>query len=98
MAKRRDLATTMSKRLALGVSLDDVVRAPTETPARPIRALDELGPLAPGAAADVTVIRLACRRHPSAVDPDDRLARSERAGSRVIDWLTTIGRWTCHRA
>ena len=37
----------MSKCLALGVSLDDVVRATTETPARTIRALDELAPPRP---------------------------------------------------
>jgi predicted amidohydrolase len=35
------------KEAALGVSLDDVVRATTETPARTIRALGELGTLAP---------------------------------------------------
>ncbi len=53
-----DLATTMSKFLTLGLTLDDVVRAATETPARDIGALGELGTLAPGAAADVTLLRL----------------------------------------
>src|SRR5205807_4470393 len=52
-----DLATTMSKFLALGLGLDDVVRATTEMPARAIGALGELGTLAPGAAADVTLLQ-----------------------------------------
>src|SRR3989442_5076693 len=52
-----DLATTMTKFLALGLSLEDVVRATTEMPARAIGALGELGTLAPGAAADVTLLR-----------------------------------------
>lgn len=53
-----DLATTMSKFLALGLTLDDVARATTETPARAIGALGELGTLAPGATADATLLRL----------------------------------------
>ncbi len=48
----------MSKFLALGLSLEDVVRATTEMPARAIGALGELGTLAPGAAADATMLRL----------------------------------------
>jgi len=47
----------MSKFLALGLGLDDVVRATTEMPARAIGALGELGTLAPGAAADVTLLQ-----------------------------------------
>ena len=53
-----DLATTMSKFLALGLSLDEVVRMTTEAPARALDALGELGTLAPGAAADLTLLRL----------------------------------------
>jgi dihydroorotase len=53
-----DLATTMSKFLALGLSLDEVVRMTTEAPARAIGALGELGTLAPGAMADLTLLRL----------------------------------------
>ena len=53
-----DLATTMSKFLALGLSLDEVVRMTTEAPARALGALGELGTLAPGAAADLTLLRL----------------------------------------
>src|SRR5947199_1281123 len=47
-----DLATTMSKFLALGLSLDEVVRMTTEAPARALDALGELGTLAPRATAD----------------------------------------------
>jgi dihydroorotase len=48
----------MSKFLALGLSLDEVVRMTTETPARAIGALGELGALAPGSTADLTLLRL----------------------------------------
>src|SRR5436853_6205036 len=47
-----DLATTMSKFLALGLVLDEVVRMTTEAPAKVIGAAGRLGPLTPGAAAD----------------------------------------------
>jgi dihydroorotase len=54
-----DLATTASKLLHLGLTLTDVVRRVTTTPAACIGRADELGTLAPGAAADVSVFRLA---------------------------------------
>jgi dihydroorotase len=54
-----DLATTASKLLHLGLPLTDVVRRVTTTPAACIGRADELGTLAPGAAADVSVFRLA---------------------------------------
>jgi dihydroorotase len=53
-----DLATTMSKFLALGLALDDVVRMTTAVPARLLGRGDRLGTLAPGAMADVTFLRL----------------------------------------
>jgi dihydroorotase len=53
-----DLATTMSKFMALGLTLDEVVRAATATPAQAIGARGQLGTLAPGAVADVTLLRL----------------------------------------
>ena len=53
-----DLATTMSKFLALGLSLDEVVAMTTAAPARALGALGELGTLAPGAAGDATLLRL----------------------------------------
>jgi dihydroorotase len=52
-----DLATTMSKFLALGVPLSEVVRMTTAAPARAIGA-DTIGTLRPGADADVTLLRI----------------------------------------
>ncbi len=53
-----DLATTMTKFLALGLGLDEVVRMTTAAPAKVIGSAGRLGTLAPGAAADVTILRL----------------------------------------
>lgn len=52
------LPAVMSKYLALGVSLPNVVRACTATPARLLGMEGKLGTLAPGAYADVAVFRL----------------------------------------
>jgi dihydroorotase len=52
-----DLVTTMSKFLCLGMSLNDVIRASTETPARAIKRHD-LGSLKPGSLGDATLIRV----------------------------------------
>src|SRR2546428_7147219 len=49
-----DLATTMTKFLALGLVLDEVVRMTTEAPAKAIGASGELGTLSPRAAAGWT--------------------------------------------
>jgi dihydroorotase len=54
-----DLATTASKFLHLGVPLADVLRRVTETPAAAIGMAGVVGTLRPGAAADVTLLRLA---------------------------------------
>ena len=54
-----DLATTASKLLHLGLSLPEVVRRVTTTPAACIGRSDELGTLKRGAVADVSVFRLA---------------------------------------
>jgi dihydroorotase len=51
-----DLATTMSKFLHLGLSLDEVVEMATGAPARALRTPLPVGTLAPGAAADVTLL------------------------------------------
>jgi dihydroorotase len=51
------LLTVMTKFLSLGMPLTEVIRATTATPARMI-GRDELGTLAPGAAADVTILSL----------------------------------------
>lgn len=51
------LTSMLSKFLALGMSLDRVIRAATDTPARAIGMGGQIGTLAPGAAGDVTVLR-----------------------------------------
>jgi dihydroorotase len=53
----KDLPNVMSKFLALGLSLEEVVRRVTWSPARALRH-EELGHLSVGATADVAVLRL----------------------------------------
>jgi dihydroorotase len=53
-----DLPTTMSKLMALGMSLRDVVAAATERPAAAIGRKGELGVLRVGGAADLTLLEL----------------------------------------
>jgi dihydroorotase len=52
-----DLATTASKLLHLGLSLPEVVRRVTSTPAACIGMDGQLGTLRPGALADLTLVR-----------------------------------------
>src|SRR5207244_5698303 len=52
-----NMITTMSKFLAMGVPLEDLIRRSTVNPAREI-GRPELGTLAPGSDADITVIAL----------------------------------------
>ena len=54
-----DMPTTMSKLLALGVSLDDVVEMSTLAPARVLHQEGVLGTLRSGAMADVVISELA---------------------------------------
>lgn len=54
-----DLATTMSKFLLLGMSLDEVVERTTLAPARVIGMADRLGTLKVGAVADAVIFDLA---------------------------------------
>jgi dihydroorotase len=56
-AGMKDILNVMSKFLALGMPLDDVVRLSTWNPAREIKH-EELGHLSVGAPADVAVLRL----------------------------------------
>ena len=56
-AGMKDQLNVMSKFLALGLSLDDVIRQSTWNPAREIKQ-DGLGHLSVGAGADVAVLRL----------------------------------------
>lgn len=53
-----DLATTLSKFLHLGLSLDEVVRRVTQAPAEAMGTMGEIGTLAPGACADVALFDL----------------------------------------
>jgi dihydroorotase len=53
-----DLATTASKFLHLGLSLGEVIRRVTSTPAACIGRSAELGTLKPGAVADLTLLRI----------------------------------------
>lgn len=54
-----DLPTTMSKYLLLGLSLDEVVRKTTETPAKVLGLADSVGTLKVGAVADAVIFELA---------------------------------------
>jgi dihydroorotase len=56
-AGMKDMLNVMSKMMALGMSLPDVVLRSTWNPAREIQRAD-LGHLSPGAAADVAVLRV----------------------------------------
>jgi len=53
-----DLVTTMSKFLHFGMSLEDVIRCTTETPANQMGIGDDLGSLKVGTTGDVTVLSL----------------------------------------
>jgi dihydroorotase len=52
-----DLPTCLSKFLALGMSLEEVIAASTSRPAE-VLAMPELGTLKPGALADIAVFKL----------------------------------------
>ena len=54
-----DMPTTMSKMLALGLSLDEVIEMSTTTPAKALRQEGVIGTLKLGAMADVTISELA---------------------------------------
>ena len=53
-----DMATTMAKFLHLGLSLPEVIRLSTQSPAELIHREHELGSLAPGREADITLFRV----------------------------------------
>ncbi|MCW5851860.1 MAG: amidohydrolase/deacetylase family metallohydrolase [Anaerolineae bacterium] len=53
-----DMPTTLSKFLALGMSLEDAVARATSAPARVLKLEHEIGTLRPGALADVAVFQL----------------------------------------
>jgi dihydroorotase len=53
-----DLATTLSKFLLLGMSLEECIRSVTETPAKAMGMLGEIGTLALGRTADIAIFDL----------------------------------------
>jgi dihydroorotase len=75
-----DLATTMSKFLHLGLSLDQVIEMTTAAPARAVRGGADLGTLAPGAAADVTLVAL----REGAFPMEDAVGETVTAGRRLV--------------
>lgn len=80
------LLTVMTKLLALGWPLRDVVRAVTQTPAE-MFGLDDIGTLRPGALADVAVLEL----QPGAVELVD-IYSARRTGDRSLAChLTMVG-------
>ncbi len=78
-----DLLEVMSKFLALGMPLEDVVRATTINPAKAIRQKD-LGTLAVGAFGDATVLEMASGDFVHTDVVGERLAASEKLVSRGI--------------
>ena len=74
-----DLVTTASKFLHLGLSLEDVLARITAAPARAVGWLDRVGTLAPGAEADVTLLRVAEGAFPFR----DSRGRVETGGRRI---------------
>jgi dihydroorotase len=90
-----DLATTMSKFLHLGLSLDEVVAMTTVAPAQVIGHGDALGTLRPGAAADVTL--LAEREGPVTFE-DTVGERMEGVRRLVPSGAVRAGRWVPPKA
>ncbi|GHU27988.1 metallo-dependent hydrolase [Betaproteobacteria bacterium] len=58
----RSLPFVMSQFLSYGISLTEVVRATTQTPARLMKMEGQIGTLAPGALADVAIFKMTDRK------------------------------------
>ena len=78
-----DQVTTLSKLVHLGMPLADVIAATTSRPATAIRRQGELGSLADGRGADVTVLELVAGEH--------RL--DDAAGESVVAEEILVPRW-----
>ena len=87
-----DLPTTMSRYLALGLSLGEVVTATTSGPAA-ILGRPELGTLRPGSPADVSVLRL----DETPVELPDSQGVRRTVPTRLVP-VTTIAAGVLHRA
>jgi dihydroorotase len=77
------LLGSMSKLMALGFGLEQVVRATTVNPARALRMDDEIGTLAVGSRADISVLDLV--QEPWTFH--DRLGESVQANQRLVPRL-----------
>jgi dihydroorotase len=75
-----DLATTLSKFMLLGLSIDEVIAMATTGPAAALNRGGELGTLGVGAAADITVLRLEEGRFPLT----DSAGTSREARQRLV--------------
>jgi len=84
-----DLLTTMSKFVALGVPLVEVIRATTINPARAVR-LEDRGTLRPGLLGDATVLTLEQGRFMLEDVLGEKLAATQRIACRGI---VLGGRW-----
>jgi len=78
-----DQATTLSKLLALGMPLAEVIRATTATPAAAI-GRPELGSLRLGSVADATIFRLARGEHAFVDSIGETLVAPERIGVSAV--------------
>ncbi len=93
-----DMQTTMSKFLAMGMPLDEVIKASTWNPAQQIQR-EELGHLTPGAVADIAAFRMLNRKFRfrdgsnGAIDGNQRLfcELTVREGNVVWDWNSLTG-------
>ena len=93
-----DMQTTLSKFLAMGMPLDEVIKASTWNPARQIQR-EELGHLTPGAVADVAAFRMLRGKFRfrdgsnGAINGNQRLfcELTLREGQVVWDWNSLTG-------
>ncbi|MDF7786107.1 metallo-dependent hydrolase [Pantoea stewartii] len=87
------LLHVMSKYLNMGMSLFDIVKAVTSTPARLMKMQGQIGTLTPGAFADIAVVKI---RQAKTIFEDTR--GNQLQGDRYIDNCLTISRGQiCYR-
>ena len=79
------LPFVMSKHLALGMSLADIIKATTHTPAKFLKLEDKIGSLKTGANADVTIFKIVNKQ----IDFIDRFG-DRMTGTQVIVPVMTI--------
>lgn len=97
-AAMMDMLTTMSKMLAMGVPLQDVIRQSTVNPAKAVQH-PELGHLGEGAEADIAVLRVLqgpvryADGSRGTIEGDRRLMceMTLKGGSVVWDWNARMG-------